>query len=104
MTCVGGADDGNIDSPTACQWAGNRAGAGSSAGAGCVGFAFSMGYHYDLIREVMRKEGFSRDAFCVALVANSYTDIFQEEAAEWVIDDDFCRTSLKPNREAVSVS
>jgi|YNPMSStandDraft_1061717.scaffolds.fasta_scaffold37315_2 hypothetical protein len=69
-----------------------------------VGFAFSMGYHYDLIREVMRKEGFSRDAFCVALVANSYTDIFQEEAAEWVIDDDFCRTSLKPNREAVSVS
>jgi hypothetical protein len=59
------------------------------------GYAFSMGYHYDLIREAMRQEGFGKDAFSVALAANSYTDIFQEEAVEWVIDDDFCRASKR---------
>ncbi|MDW8322402.1 MAG: HET-C-related protein [Armatimonadota bacterium] len=41
----------------------------------------------------MRREGFGKDALCVALAANSYTDIFQEEAVEWVIDDDFCEAS-----------
>ncbi|MEJ5252323.1 MAG: hypothetical protein HPY54_04725 [Chthonomonadetes bacterium] len=60
-------------------------------------FGFSMGYHYDLIREAMRREGFSRDAFCVALVANSYTDVFQVDDPEknigLLINLDFCRDS-----------
>ncbi len=54
-----------------------------------------MGYHYDLIREVMRKEGFEKDAFSVSLLGNSYVDIFQADEVEYVIDDDFCRVSKK---------
>lgn len=60
-----------------------------------ITFGFSMGYHYDLIREVMRGVGFNKDAFSLALVGNSYVDIFQEKAVEYVIDDDFCRVSKK---------
>ncbi|WP_167481858.1 beta/gamma crystallin-related protein [Thermus caldilimi] len=56
-------------------------------------YGLSMGYHYDLIREAMRQEGFGKDAFSIALAANSYTDLFQEQAVEWVIDDDFARAS-----------
>ncbi|BCW96147.1 MAG: hypothetical protein WHS44_08825 [Fimbriimonadales bacterium] len=61
-------------------------------------WGFSMGYHYDLIRESMRREGFSRDAYCVALAANSYTDIFQRDAlgaVKLIIDDDFCGDSSR---------
>lgn len=62
-------------------------------GAALRAFGFSMGYHYDLIREALRREGFGRDAVCLALSANSYADLFQEEAVEWVIDGDFCEVS-----------
>ncbi len=60
-----------------------------------IAFGFSMGYHYDLIREVMRKEGLSKGAISVALAGNSYVDIFQEDVVEYVIDDDFCRVSKR---------
>ncbi|MGB9619894.1 MAG: HET-C-related protein, partial [Armatimonadota bacterium] len=55
--------------------------------------AFNMGYHYDLIREVARKQGLNRDAYCVMLAGNSYVDIFQATETEYVIDDDFCEVS-----------
>lgn len=55
--------------------------------------AYNMGYHYDLIREAMIKEGFDWDAYSIALAANSYVDIFQEESTEYLIDDTFCEKS-----------
>jgi len=38
---------------------------------------FNMGYHFDIIREVMLEEGFGEDAYRVALLANAYVDLFQ---------------------------
>lgn len=60
-----------------------------------ISYAFFLGYHYDLIREVMRKEGFSKDAFSVSLLGNSYVDIFQVKEVEYIINDNFCRVSKK---------
>jgi hypothetical protein len=52
--------------------------------------AFSMRYHYDLIRGAMQYAGFSEDAIDLALASNAYTDIMQEpDPTEYVMDNDF---------------
>ncbi|MBN2735775.1 MAG: hypothetical protein JXR70_02260 [Spirochaetales bacterium] len=58
-------------------------------------FSFSMGYHFMLIRDTMMDNNLSLDAYSMALAANGYTDIFQVEETEWLVDDDFCQESKK---------
>ncbi|MCX6086431.1 MAG: hypothetical protein NTW63_01580, partial [Caldiserica bacterium] len=75
--------------------------------------AFNMGYHYQMIRDALLKEGFNDDALKLVLLGNSYVDLFQTDATSNLLDDNFCERAKElvdvfhfdglPNKDFIDV-
>jgi hypothetical protein len=75
--------------------------------------AFNMGYHYQMIRDALLKEGFNDDALKMVLLGNSYVDLFQTDATSNLLDDNFCERAKElvdvfhfdglPNKDFINV-
>jgi hypothetical protein len=75
--------------------------------------AFNMGYHYQIIRDALLKEGFNDDALKMVLLGNSYVDLFQEDATSNLLDNYFCERAKElvdvfhfdglPNKDFINV-